>query len=132
LSSDVAVDLHVDQPSTSYGELITFDAGVTSVDGSVSGLVSFIDTNSGTTIGQGDIANSAAVLALSTLHAGNYSILAHYEGDSTFNPGDSAASALTIDRAATSAVLQISGSATITLTVSSNAAIPDGGDVTLL
>src|SRR5438128_8498895 len=132
LSSDVTVDLRVDHASASYGDLVSFDADVNSLDGPVSGVVSFIDTSSGTTLGQSDIASGTAELALSTLHAGSYSVMAHYEGDPSFNPGDSGQSSLTIDRAVTTAVLDVTGPTTVTLSVNSTAGTPDGGAVTLL
>ncbi|HEV8606226.1 MAG TPA: Ig-like domain repeat protein [Tepidisphaeraceae bacterium] len=118
--------------SAFYGDAVTFEADVTSAGGAVSGVVTFIDQNSGATLGQGTIVGGTATLALSALHAGSYSVLAHYEGDASFNAGDSAMSGLTVKRARTTAVLSVDGPTTVTLTVTSAAGIVDGGTVTLL
>src|SRR6185503_3881644 len=115
--------------SSFYGNAVSFQANLSSSVGAISGLVTFLDANSGATLGQGSIVSGHANLTLSTLHAGDYSIVAHYEGDANHNPGDSAGKALTIKRGVTSGVLSAAGANGVKLTVSAPAGTANGGNV---
>jgi hypothetical protein len=115
--------------SAAYGNAVTFQANLSSSMAGMTGQVTFLDADSGTTLGQGMISSGSATLTLSTLHAGAYSVVAHYEGDANHNPGDSAGKALTINPAITTATLTADGTYGVKMTVSAAAGTADGGTV---
>jgi hypothetical protein len=111
-----------------YGGTVTLTADMDALD--ASGLVTFVDAGTGTTLGQAPLTGGSATFSINTLHAGGYSVLAHYEGDANYNPADSAQNVLTVKRAITTWTWGLAIPGSVTLSINSDAVIPDG-DLTL-
>jgi hypothetical protein len=120
---------------SSFGQLVTFTANVTSSSGTPSGNVTFLDGASplGTVALDGA---GQAQLATSALAAGTHSITVSYAGDATHAVSSSSAVNQVVDPAATSTALASNlnpsshgQSVTLTATVTSGGGTP-GGSVT--
>jgi hypothetical protein len=86
-------------PST-YGQLVTFTAAVTSASGTPTGTVIFYDGS--TAIGSATLVSGSASLKTSALATGSHSITAAYQGSSTFAPSASSPLIQTVTPATTS------------------------------
>lgn len=71
-----------------FGEVVTFFAAVTSVEGTASGTISFFD--GATLLGTVPVIDGLGIYATPILSIGTHTITATYSGNSNFNPSTSA------------------------------------------
>ncbi len=116
---------------SSYGQMVTFTASVTSSSGTPSGTVNFYDGL--TSIGSATLSSGSAAISISSLAAGSHSITAAYQGSSTFAPSTSAALTQVVNGVTTATTLasspnpSVSGqSVTFTAAVTSSSGTPTG------
>jgi Bacterial Ig-like domain (group 3) len=118
-------------PST-FGQLVTLTATVSSSGGTPTGSVTFYD--GATTLGTAALNPSGqAKLSTAGLNGGVHSITAAYSGDSTFATSTSSALSQNVNRAATTTTVSSSPSpsiygqaVTLSVTVSSSVGVPTG------
>jgi len=92
-----------------YGYPVSFTASVVSRDGTggtPTGQVIFKNTGTGLPVGSATLSGGSYSLAAQFLPQGNYSLMAHYTGDSTFAPSDSAAISVTLSKQASQVVVR--------------------------
>ncbi len=89
---------------SSYGQSVSLTAIVTPAgSGTATGSVTFTDGTSA--LGTITLSGGVAMLATSSLNAGSHSIVANYNGDSSFSASNSTALALVVNQAASSLAL---------------------------
>lgn len=88
---------------SSYGQLVTFTAAVTSTSGTPAGTVIFYDGS--TQLGSAALANGIASLSTSSLANGSHPITAGYQGSSGFAPSTSSPLNQMVNPAATTTSL---------------------------
>jgi hypothetical protein len=120
---------------SSFGQLVTFTATVTSGAGALTGAVTFNDGNN--SLGTGTLTNGTTSLTTSTLAVGGHSITAVYSGNNVGST--SAALTQTVQQAVTSTALassanpSMSGSSvTFTATVTNGGSATPTGTVTFM
>jgi Bacterial Ig-like domain (group 3)/FG-GAP-like repeat len=69
---------------SNYGDTVTLTAAVTSSSGTPTGIVIFSDTTTSTTLGSATLADGSAAISVSSLGVGSHSIVAAYQGSSSF------------------------------------------------
>jgi YVTN family beta-propeller protein len=119
---------------SSFGQAVTFTAIVNATGGAPSGLVTFSDGS--TVLGTTALTNGQATLTISGLAAGQHSITAVYNGDTSFSTSTSAAVLQRVNQAASTTTLSSSAnpatfgqSVTFTAVVTSDGGLP-GGTIT--
>jgi len=90
--------------SSSYDSRVTFTAKVSAPTGTPAGSVTFTDTSSGSILDTAELANGTTSFTTAALAAGSRSIVAHYDGSSTFSPSSSAATDTSVAAAGSDAV----------------------------
>ena len=120
---------------SSFGQIVTFTATVTSGAGAMTGAITFNDGNN--SLGTGTLTNGTASLTTSTLAVGGHSITAVYSGNNVGST--SAALTQTVQQAFTSTALasgvnpSMSGSSvTFTATVTNGGSAMPTGTVTFM
>ena len=89
-------------PST-YGQSVAFTAVVSSLGGTPTGTVTFLD--GATPLGSSALNASSATLSVSNLSAGTHTITAQYNGDGTFSGSASSGLLQTVNKANTTTTL---------------------------
>ena len=130
-SVGTAVALTSSQNPSTYGQLATFSATVTSVGGTPTGNVTFYDE--ATAIGTVSLSSGVASLSTRALSAATHAITAVFGGSNNFQSSTSSALSQAVNRASTSTTLTSSPnpsvfaqSVTLTGTVTATNSTPSG------
>ncbi|HYW69578.1 MAG TPA: PxKF domain-containing protein [Pyrinomonadaceae bacterium] len=96
INSSTTTSISASQPSTTYGDSVTFTANVTSENGNPPDgeTVEFFD--GATSLGSSMLSNGSATLSLASLSAGPHSITASYSGDAALDTSSSQPLAFTV------------------------------------
>lgn len=128
---ETETDLSSSASNTVFGDTVTFTAVVSSAGGEPTGPVTF--RSGGTTLGTRQLSGGVARLAVSSLAAGNHTIVAAYAGDTGFLASTSSGLSQQVESATTKTALSLSPasstfgqSVTLNASVSSPAGTPKG------
>lgn len=103
-SAATATTLTSSSASSSYDSRVTFTAKVSAAAGTPVGSVTFTDTSNGSILDTATLGNGSASFTTAALAPGTRSIVARYDGSSTFSPSSSAAADVTVAAAGSDAV----------------------------
>jgi outer membrane protein assembly factor BamB len=104
LASATSTTLTSSSASSRYDSRVTFTVTVSAATGTPTGSVTFTDTSNGSILDTAKLGNGTATFTTAALAPGARSIVAAYNGSSSFSPSSSAAVDITVAAAGSDAV----------------------------